>query len=63
MGRLLLRDGQWERVENLLSGKSTDYGVTASDNPDLEYLMADRVFQKLKHYLRIATRFEQSALK
>ena len=32
MWRTTLRDDQWERVKDLLPGKSTDCGVTASDN-------------------------------
>jgi transposase len=29
---MLLRDDQWERMEPLLSGKSSDCGVTGKDN-------------------------------
>jgi len=32
MGRVILRDDQWERVKNLLPEKSVDCGVTAADN-------------------------------
>ena len=32
MERLLLRDDQWKRIESLLSGKSSDCGVTGKDN-------------------------------
>jgi len=32
MPRTMLRDDQWERIENLLPGKATDVGVTAKDN-------------------------------
>jgi len=32
MSRLVLRNDQWERVKNLLPGKSTDCGVTAGNN-------------------------------
>ncbi len=32
MRRSVLRDEQWERLKDLLPGKSTDCGVTASDN-------------------------------
>lgn len=32
MTRLTLRDDQWERIEPLLSGKSSDCGVTAQNN-------------------------------
>ena len=32
MPRKMLRDDQWERIENLLPGKATDCGVTAKDN-------------------------------
>mgnify|MGYP001567374513 FL=1 len=32
MPRKLLRDDQWERMENLLPGKASDPGVTAKDN-------------------------------
>ncbi len=32
MGRKLLRNDQWERLEPLLPGKATDRGVTAKDN-------------------------------
>ena len=32
MIRMTLRDEQWERVKDLLPGKSSDCGVTASDN-------------------------------
>lgn len=32
MPRKMLRDDQWERIENLLPGKATDVGVTAKDN-------------------------------
>ena len=28
----MLRDDQWERIEQLLPGKATDRGVTAKDN-------------------------------
>ena len=32
MKRQILRDDQWERVKDLMSGKSSDCGVTAQDN-------------------------------
>lgn len=32
MPRKMLRDDQWERIEQLLPGKVTDCGVTAKDN-------------------------------
>ena len=32
MPRTVLRDDQWERIENLLPGKVTDCGVTARNN-------------------------------
>lgn len=32
MPRKILRDDQWERIENLLPGKASDPGVTAKDN-------------------------------
>lgn len=32
MCRKILRDDQWERIEELLPGKATDRGVTAKDN-------------------------------
>ena len=32
MDRLILRDDQWDRIKELLPGKSSDCGVTASDN-------------------------------
>jgi len=32
MSRMILRDDQWERVEPLLSGKSSDCGVTGKNN-------------------------------
>ena len=32
MPRKILRDDQWERMENLLPGKASDPGVTAKDN-------------------------------
>ena len=32
MPRTVLRDDQWERIEELLPGKATDCGVTAKDN-------------------------------
>ena len=32
MARMSLRDDQWERIQHLLPGKSTDCGVTAKDN-------------------------------
>ena len=32
MPRRMLRDDQWERIEQLLPGKATDRGVTAKDN-------------------------------
>lgn len=32
MPRTLLRNDQWERIENLLPGKASDSGVTAKDN-------------------------------
>ena len=32
MTRMTLRDDQWERIKDLLPGKSSDCGVTASDN-------------------------------
>ena len=32
MERLILRDEQWARIKDLLPGKSSDCGVTASDN-------------------------------
>ena len=32
MDRKMLRDDQWERIEQLLPGKATDRGVTAKDN-------------------------------
>ena len=32
MDRKMLRDDQWERIEQLLPGKATDRGVTARDN-------------------------------
>ena len=32
MNRNILRDDQWERIEDLLPGKKTDKGVTAKDN-------------------------------
>jgi transposase len=32
MSRTILRDDQWERIKDLLPGKASDCGVTASDN-------------------------------
>jgi transposase len=32
MPRKMLREDQWNRIENLLPGKATDCGVTAKDN-------------------------------
>ncbi len=32
MDRKMLRDDQWERIEQLLPGKASDRGVTARDN-------------------------------
>ena len=32
MDRKMLRDDQWERIENLLPGKASDRGCTAKDN-------------------------------
>ncbi len=32
MPRKMLRDDQWERIEDLLPGKASDCGVTAKDN-------------------------------
>lgn len=33
MARMVqLRDNQWERIQNHLPGKATDFGVTAKDN-------------------------------
>jgi putative transposase len=32
MARKMLREDQWERIEDLLPGKPTDVGVTARDN-------------------------------
>jgi len=32
MDRKMLRDDQWERIEQLLPGKASDRGVTAKDN-------------------------------
>jgi transposase len=32
MARMVLRDDQWERIQDHLPGKSTDCGVTAKDN-------------------------------
>ena len=32
MDRKMLRDDQWERIEQLLPGKATDPGCTAKDN-------------------------------
>jgi hypothetical protein len=32
MTRYGLRDDQWERIKDLLPGKSSDVGVTARDN-------------------------------
>ena len=32
MARSILRDDQWERIKDLLPGKTTDCGVTAKDN-------------------------------
>ena len=32
MDRKMLRDDQWERIEQLLPGKAADRGVTAKDN-------------------------------
>jgi transposase len=32
MSRKILRNDQWERIEDLLPGKTTDCGVTAKDN-------------------------------
>ena len=32
MPRTVLRDDQWDRIEDLLSGKATDCGVTAQNN-------------------------------
>ena len=32
MPRTVLRDDQWNRIEGLLPGKATDYGVTAQNN-------------------------------
>lgn len=32
MDRKMLRDEQWERIEQLLPGKASDPGVTAKDN-------------------------------
>lgn len=32
MNRLLLRDDQWDRIQDLLPGKASDRGVTAKDN-------------------------------
>lgn len=32
MGRKMLRDDQWERIEQSLPGKASDRGVTAKDN-------------------------------
>jgi hypothetical protein len=32
MDRIILRNDQWERLSQLLPGKSSDCGVTAKDN-------------------------------
>ena len=32
MDRVTLRDNQWERIKDLLPGKSIDSGVTVADN-------------------------------
>ena len=32
MPRPVLRDNQWDRIEGLLPGKSSDCGVTAKDS-------------------------------
>ena len=32
MGRMMLSDDRWARIENLLPGKKSDCGVTARDN-------------------------------
>ncbi len=32
MGRVVIRDDQWDRLAPLLPGKSSDCGVTAKDN-------------------------------
>lgn len=32
MSRTILRDDQWEQIKDLLPGKASDCGVTASDN-------------------------------
>lgn len=32
MSRTILRDDQWERIKDLLPGKTSNCGVTASDN-------------------------------
>lgn len=32
MPRMVLRDDQWDRIKDLLAGKPTDCGVTASNN-------------------------------
>lgn len=32
MDRFILRDGQWDRIEDILPGKANDCGVTAKDN-------------------------------
>ena len=32
MRRYALRDGQWDRISDLLPGKASDVGVTARDN-------------------------------
>ncbi len=32
MNRMILKDSQWDRIKHLLSGKSSDCGVTAADN-------------------------------
>jgi transposase len=32
MTRTVLRDDQWERIKDLLPGKASDCGVTATDN-------------------------------
>jgi len=72
MDRMLLRDDQWGRINELLPGKSGNCNILPRSNRKIarqyekvlyrERNLVERVFQKLKHYRRIATRYERLAI-
>lgn len=72
MDRMLLRDDQWGRIKALLPENQATAVMPPRSNRKIarqydkvlyrERNLAERVFQKLKHYRRIATCYERLAI-